>query len=101
MISKSARTVTLAAARRPVLLLLTVVLFVGTPRCKASGSREIDEFAQVVHQVREYAKEHSPEKILLVADIDNTLLAMDREYTLSATGQLRTRVQAFLEKMEG
>jgi benzoyl-CoA reductase/2-hydroxyglutaryl-CoA dehydratase subunit BcrC/BadD/HgdB len=28
------------------------------------------------------------------------LLAMDREYTLSATGQLRTRVQAFLEKME-
>jgi benzoyl-CoA reductase/2-hydroxyglutaryl-CoA dehydratase subunit BcrC/BadD/HgdB len=29
------------------------------------------------------------------------LLSMDREYTLSATGQLRTRVQAFLEKMEG
>ena len=28
------------------------------------------------------------------------LLSMDREYTLSATGQLRTRVQAFLEKME-
>jgi benzoyl-CoA reductase/2-hydroxyglutaryl-CoA dehydratase subunit BcrC/BadD/HgdB len=29
------------------------------------------------------------------------LLSMDREYTLTATGQLRTRVQAFLEKMEG
>ncbi len=28
------------------------------------------------------------------------LLAMDREYALSAVGQLRTRVQAFLEKME-
>jgi benzoyl-CoA reductase/2-hydroxyglutaryl-CoA dehydratase subunit BcrC/BadD/HgdB len=28
------------------------------------------------------------------------LLSMDREYTLSAVGQLRTRVQAFLEKME-
>lgn len=28
------------------------------------------------------------------------LLSMDREYTLGAVGQLRTRVQAFLEKME-
>jgi len=28
------------------------------------------------------------------------LLSMDREYTLSAVGQLRTRVQAFLERME-
>jgi benzoyl-CoA reductase subunit C len=29
------------------------------------------------------------------------LLCMDREYTLSAVGQLRTRVQAFLETIEG
>jgi benzoyl-CoA reductase/2-hydroxyglutaryl-CoA dehydratase subunit BcrC/BadD/HgdB len=28
------------------------------------------------------------------------LLSMDREYTLGTTGQLRTRVQAFLERME-
>jgi len=28
------------------------------------------------------------------------LLSIDREYTLTAVGQLRTRVQAFLEKME-
>jgi benzoyl-CoA reductase/2-hydroxyglutaryl-CoA dehydratase subunit BcrC/BadD/HgdB len=29
------------------------------------------------------------------------LLCMDREYTLSGVGQLRTRVQAFLETLEG
>lgn len=31
---------------------------------------------------------------------DVPLLSIDREYTLTAVGQLRTRVQAFLEKME-
>ncbi len=31
---------------------------------------------------------------------DVPLLSIDREYTLSAVGQLRTRVQAFLEQME-
>jgi benzoyl-CoA reductase subunit C len=29
------------------------------------------------------------------------MLSLDREYSLSATGQLRTRVQAFLERLEG
>jgi len=29
------------------------------------------------------------------------MLGLDREYSLSATGQLRTRVQAFLERLEG
>jgi benzoyl-CoA reductase/2-hydroxyglutaryl-CoA dehydratase subunit BcrC/BadD/HgdB len=31
---------------------------------------------------------------------DVPLLSIDREYTLSGLGQLRTRVQAFLETME-
>jgi benzoyl-CoA reductase/2-hydroxyglutaryl-CoA dehydratase subunit BcrC/BadD/HgdB len=31
---------------------------------------------------------------------DVPLLSMDREYKLNATGQLRTRVQAFLETVE-
>ena len=44
------------------------------------------------------------EQFSLTSDFEEwnvPLLSMDREYTLSAIGQLRTRVQAFLEKMEG
>jgi len=40
------------------------------------------------------------EQYLLVNDFkewDIPLLVLDREYTLSGVGQLRTRVQAFLE----
>ena len=35
------------------------------------------------------------------ADTDTPFLVLEREYLLSGVGQMRTRVQAFLETIEG
>lgn len=45
----------------------------------AAGIRTTDTFAPVAKQVAEYADEYGGDKVLFVADIDNTLLAMDRQ----------------------
>jgi benzoyl-CoA reductase/2-hydroxyglutaryl-CoA dehydratase subunit BcrC/BadD/HgdB len=37
---------------------------------------------------------------VLVKDFDIPAIAIDRQYTASASGQLRTRVQAFVESLE-
>ncbi|MCP4777950.1 MAG: DUF2608 domain-containing protein [Planctomycetaceae bacterium] len=37
------------------------------------------EFARVVDQVDEFAKKYGPENVLLVVDLDNTLLAMNQD----------------------
>ena len=45
----------------------------------AAGIRTIDTFGPVVDKVEAYATEYGGDRVLLVADIDNTLLAMDRQ----------------------
>lgn len=45
----------------------------------ASEYRECDTFAPVVERVIEYSKEFGGDRVLVVMDIDNTLLAMDRD----------------------
>lgn len=45
----------------------------------ASEFRECDTFAPVLQQVEKYAAEFGGERVLVVMDIDNTLLAMDRD----------------------
>lgn len=41
--------------------------------------RTTDSFATVISQTQEFAKKHGPENILLVVDLDNTLLAMNQD----------------------
>lgn len=45
----------------------------------ARGFREVDSFRLVAEQVARYADEVGGENVLLVVDIDNTLLAMDHQ----------------------
>jgi hypothetical protein len=45
----------------------------------ASDVRETDDFRDVAAVVEQLADEHGPEHVLLVLDIDNTLLAMNHE----------------------
>ncbi len=46
---------------------------------QASDFRETETFAPVVEQAQEYADTYGGENVLFVVDIDNTLLAMDRD----------------------
>lgn len=45
----------------------------------AAGAYETEDFADVVTTVEALADEHGGENVLLVCDVDNTLLAMDNE----------------------
>ena len=46
---------------------------------RAAGTHETREFADVVAMTQALVETHGAESVLLVCDIDNTLLAMDRE----------------------
>ena len=66
----------------------------------------IDEFKVdgVIFQRLTFCEVWGFEQFSLTNDFkewDVPFLCMDREYMLSGIGQLRTRVQAFLETMEG
>jgi len=64
------------------LLRLCIVLacaLILAPPLVASEIHETIEFADAVDKTAEYAKKFGPERVLFVADIDNTLLAMNRE----------------------
>lgn len=58
---------------------LTAALIVAISPCWASDFRETESFAPVVEQTQLYAKQFEAERVLVVMDIDNTLLAMDRD----------------------
>ncbi len=45
----------------------------------ASDYRETETFAPIVEQARTYAEKYGGENVLLVVDVDNTLLAMNRQ----------------------
>jgi benzoyl-CoA reductase/2-hydroxyglutaryl-CoA dehydratase subunit BcrC/BadD/HgdB len=74
---------------------------------RAAYVRElIDEFRVdgVIFQRLTFCELWGYEQFIMEDDFkewDVPLLSMDREYKLNATGQLRTRVQAFLETVEG
>jgi benzoyl-CoA reductase/2-hydroxyglutaryl-CoA dehydratase subunit BcrC/BadD/HgdB len=73
---------------------------------RAAYVRElIDEFRVdgVIFQRLTFCELWGYEQFIMQDDFkewDVPLLSMDREYKLNATGQLRTRVQAFLETVE-
>jgi len=56
---------------------LLVAFCIQTAACLAGGLTETADFAEVGAAVVQYAHKVKPERILLVLDIDNTLLAMD------------------------
>jgi hypothetical protein len=53
-----------------------VALLLCTPVARCSHITETDDFADVARAVRDYAERYGPRRVLLVLDIDNTLLAM-------------------------
>ncbi|MEX2169619.1 MAG: DUF2608 domain-containing protein [Pirellulales bacterium] len=61
---------------RPIAILLALMLASLTA---ASEVRETEEFADAVTKTAEYADQFGAENVLFVADIDNTLLAMNRD----------------------
>ncbi|MCO6048069.1 DUF2608 domain-containing protein [Aeoliella sp. ICT_H6.2] len=58
--------------------LITVLILAISP-CWGSDFRETESFAPVVEQTQAYAHQFGPERVLVVMDIDNTLLAMDSD----------------------
>ena len=60
------------------LLLATLFLALSSP-LGAGEYRETEEFADVVRRVEQYADRFGADEVLLVIDIDNTLLAMKEE----------------------
>ena len=65
---------------RPLLLpliLAAVTLLAATASVEATGAYETQEFVDVVSVTQQYVARHGADKVLLVCDIDNTLLAMD------------------------
>ncbi len=58
---------------------LILTAFVANTPCSASDFRETENFAPVVEQSRLYAEQYGADRVLVVMDIDNTLLAMDRD----------------------
>jgi uncharacterized protein DUF2608 len=71
--------VTTRASRWSVALcaVIALALSASTARLSASELTETDEFAEIGAIVVKYAHKIEPSRILLVLDIDNTLLAMD------------------------
>lgn len=57
---------------------LACTLILATPLV-ASEIHETIEFSDAVSKTTEYAKKFGPDRVLFVADIDNTLLAMNRD----------------------
>ncbi len=60
-------------------LLLAGFVGSGVSPALAGGAFETREFSDVVAVVQEEVSEHGAENVLLVCDIDNTLLAMDQD----------------------
>lgn len=56
-----------------------VALLMGCPAAMAGGVLETEEFAEVATIVEAAVAQHGAENVLLVCDIDNTLLAMNRD----------------------
>ncbi|MEM8866228.1 MAG: DUF2608 domain-containing protein, partial [Planctomycetota bacterium] len=61
---------------------LAIALFIGSAPLQtlASGALETEDFADVVTVVAELVEQYGAENVLLVCDIDNTLLAMDTDF---------------------
>ncbi|HEY3393625.1 MAG TPA: DUF2608 domain-containing protein [Lacipirellulaceae bacterium] len=72
----------LRPARRAAIAVLVAALAVGSRWASVARSSEItasDDFRDVASVVARYADEFGPERVLLVLDIDNTLLAMNQD----------------------
>src|SRR6185312_11095601 len=54
-----------------------VVVFCYSVGCPAGEMVDVDDFAEVGAKVEQYTHKFKPENVLLVLDIDNTLMAMD------------------------
>src|SRR5689334_15409715 len=69
----------LRAPMRPFRYWITVlVVCLGfTILCRAGELTDVADFAEIGATVEQYTHKIKPEKVLLVLDIDNTLLAMD------------------------
>ena len=67
--------VALRTARIALLLVACGTLCV--ERTSASSFQNTEEFADTVSHVRQYVDQYGVDNVLFVADIDNTLLAMD------------------------
>lgn len=58
---------------------VTLLVLLAAPLASASALRETSDFAEVAAVVGEYADKFGAENVLLVCDLDNTLLAMEQE----------------------
>jgi hypothetical protein len=68
-------------AARALVAWCAVAMLVGSAASAALASeiQETDDFRDVAQAVAQYAEEHDAEDVLLVLDIDNTLLAMNQD----------------------
>src|SRR5262245_2039987 len=75
------RTIPLQRTARALFISCAAALLAGSVAASALASdvRETDDFADVAKTVEQLAKEVGPEHVLLVLDIDNTILAMNHE----------------------
>lgn len=60
-------------------MVLSLLLIAGAGGAFASSLRETSDFADVAAQVEALAKQYDASNVLVVSDLDNTLLAMDQD----------------------
>src|SRR5262245_4946536 len=64
-------------AALPSLLFVALVSCAGSLAALAGDVRDTSDFKDVAAQVEQYAEKYGPEHVLLVCDLDNTLMAMN------------------------